>query len=347
MEIIYLGLWKEFACLAGACPSTCCAGWNIVVDEQTILRIQELPSASELREAVLRHIRCNQNGEYCFENRPDGSCSMLRKDGLCRIWHDAGEMLLCNTCRKYPQLIDQEGETMRLSMDASCPVVAEYLWQGDVEWFRIRNVSEEAELGEYQQILQRERYDIHTCLERRRERESCQKLREYAEGCAGNDVLKSRINIYEIFWDVMEGCLDLLLQSPEMPYLAGCFDYFEDWCEERFVEDLRSFAEIWRRELCRFASNYIPYRLFGLSFSDSKVQEEDRASVVLGELNLLYIISFSRFHILEGVTESQMVENINWVYRFTAHGQKRQQRVKEWFVENQERLEVFFHAFYL
>ena len=30
--------YKEFVCAAGDCPDTCCAGWDVVVDEETAAR---------------------------------------------------------------------------------------------------------------------------------------------------------------------------------------------------------------------------------------------------------------------------------------------------------------------
>lgn len=345
MKMIYLGLWGDFVCRAGACPSTCCAGWNIVVDEQTIARIRELPTALELREVILRHIHC-KNGEYRFENRTDGRCSMLREDGLCRIWHEAGEALLCNTCRKFPQLIDREGETIRLSMDASCPVVAEYLWREKIEWFCVQNVPDEA--GRTAEVsAKKKRCDAFVWTRTQKDRESCEKLRRKLKDSKEYNEVKSGLNVPEVLWDVMEGCLNLLLQSPEISYLEGSFDYFEDWSEERFISGWHNLSEIWRQDLRRFAANYVLYRMFGLSFSDSRVEEEDRIPQLLGELSLFYITFFSRFQVMPEISEAQVVENINWVYRFTAHGLERQRRVTNWFVENRRKLELFFDIFYL
>ena len=32
-----------FSCLAGACPHSCCIGWEVVLDEDTVRRYQQLP----------------------------------------------------------------------------------------------------------------------------------------------------------------------------------------------------------------------------------------------------------------------------------------------------------------
>ena len=34
MEITRPDYYKDFSCIAGACPDTCCAGWQIMIDEK-------------------------------------------------------------------------------------------------------------------------------------------------------------------------------------------------------------------------------------------------------------------------------------------------------------------------
>ena len=36
MEITRPDYYKEFSCIAGACPDTCCAGWQIVIDDKSL-----------------------------------------------------------------------------------------------------------------------------------------------------------------------------------------------------------------------------------------------------------------------------------------------------------------------
>ena len=38
MEITRPDYYKEFSCIAGACPDTCCAGWQIVIDDKYDIR---------------------------------------------------------------------------------------------------------------------------------------------------------------------------------------------------------------------------------------------------------------------------------------------------------------------
>ena len=40
MQFTFPNYYKEFSCIAGACPDTCCAGWQIVIDDQTLKKYQ-------------------------------------------------------------------------------------------------------------------------------------------------------------------------------------------------------------------------------------------------------------------------------------------------------------------
>ena len=134
MGYYYLGLYKDFSCMAGDCPSTCCAGWRIRIDKEAMERFQALPD-HKLRDDILQHVR--KKGQDCyFANRSDGSCAMLDPDGLCRIQRNTEEQMLCVTCRKFPRLAGRVNGDLWMSMAASCPVVAKYLLQQPVSFYR-------------------------------------------------------------------------------------------------------------------------------------------------------------------------------------------------------------------
>ena len=35
MNYLAVDLFRDFECIADACPNTCCAGWGITIDEST------------------------------------------------------------------------------------------------------------------------------------------------------------------------------------------------------------------------------------------------------------------------------------------------------------------------
>ena len=41
MNYLTVDLYKDFKCIASACPNTCCAGWRIIIDEATCKKMAE------------------------------------------------------------------------------------------------------------------------------------------------------------------------------------------------------------------------------------------------------------------------------------------------------------------
>ena len=92
--------YDAFRCIAGACPQTCCAAWEIVVDpdaQDAYLRLRH-PLAQKLR----RVMRVDADGDTYFA-QSDGRCPFLCADGLCELQRTLGAQSLCRTCRDFPR----------------------------------------------------------------------------------------------------------------------------------------------------------------------------------------------------------------------------------------------------
>lgn len=92
--------YDAFRCIAGACPQTCCAAWEIVVDpdaQDAYLRLRH-PLAQKLR----RVMRVDADGDTYFA-QSDGRCPFLCADGLCELQRTLGVQSLCRTCRDFPR----------------------------------------------------------------------------------------------------------------------------------------------------------------------------------------------------------------------------------------------------
>lgn len=329
MTCYYLDLYSDFTCLAGRCPSTCCAGWKIVVDQAAKRRFEEL-DREELRRDILEHI-LEKDGEYRFENRADGSCSMLDTDGLCRIQRQLDEEALCNTCRKFPRLTARVDKDIWLSMAASCPVVAAYLWSRKAGWVRQeknreRNVVDWQIFQPVAEGMALYRKYCERVGEQRQQH--CRDLGGKRESAA----IRENWYRFELFLDLADGCLEIMSEFREQTYLEGSFTYFEQ--EDREVldilNDMEEFAAVWQKDFFHFADNYLPYRLFGRYLEYQDEDANHRYCQVMGELSLLYLILFSRYHTWN-MTEKDIVEVINWVYRFCVHGVHSSGKVSELF----------------
>ena len=113
--------YGEFRCLAGACPHSCCVGWEVVIDEDTALRYFQEPGP--LGERLRAAIQVDEEGEFCFPLR-GGRCPFLDEKALCEIHRQLGEEATSATCREHPRFTEDYGPLREISLAASCPAAA-------------------------------------------------------------------------------------------------------------------------------------------------------------------------------------------------------------------------------
>ena len=126
MEITKPDYYDEFACLAGKCPDTCCANWEVVIDPESDAFYSQVPGelGQKLRDAIVEI-----EGERCF-GLEKGLCRLLRPDGLCPIQAELGEEHLCKICGKYPRFSTEIGMRREIGLSLSCPEAARLILTG-------------------------------------------------------------------------------------------------------------------------------------------------------------------------------------------------------------------------
>ena len=116
--------YDAFRCIAGACPQTCCAAWEIVVDpdaQDAYLRLRH-PLAEKLRHVM----RVDADGDTYFA-QTDGRCPFLCADGLCELQRTLGAQSLCRTCRDFPRWEVLLCDRVEQGLSLACPEAARQL----------------------------------------------------------------------------------------------------------------------------------------------------------------------------------------------------------------------------
>ena len=108
----------DFRCLASDCPDTCCAGWEIVVDDVSADRFRAMEDAMGKR---LQQSLCTVDGETQLKRHPDGRCVLLNDRNLCDLYAMYGEGALCRTCRLHPRFVADYGARREVMPGLSCP----------------------------------------------------------------------------------------------------------------------------------------------------------------------------------------------------------------------------------
>jgi len=98
MKEIFPNYYKKFKCIADKCKHSCCIGWEIDIDEDTM----ELYNCLEGEFA--EKIRANIEGEVPqFILKEGERCPFLNKNGLCDIILTLGEDAICDICHLHPR----------------------------------------------------------------------------------------------------------------------------------------------------------------------------------------------------------------------------------------------------
>ena len=135
--------FEDFKCVAAECEDTCCAGWAIMIDEETLEKYKNMEGAFGNR---LRNSIDWENGSFCqYEKR----CAFLNEDNLCDLHLEAGEHMLCDTCRDYPRHMEEFEGVREGSLSLSC-IEAAKLILGCKEPVQFIHFEDEVEDEEYE-----------------------------------------------------------------------------------------------------------------------------------------------------------------------------------------------------
>lgn len=118
MHTIKTNNYDQFHCIAGDCPQSCCLGWQIVIDDDSLEKYENFPGpfAGRLFNSI-------DWEEGCFK-QCGRRCEMLNDDNLCDLQIEGGEEALCETCRRYPRHIEEFEGVREYSLSLSCPEAA-------------------------------------------------------------------------------------------------------------------------------------------------------------------------------------------------------------------------------
>ena len=108
MITYYPDYYKDFKCISSSCRHTCCAGWEIDVDEEALERFMSVPS-------IAAHIK---DSSIVLDDKE--RCPFLREDGLCRMILEYGEDFLCDICTEHPRFYNNCGDHWEAGLGLVC-----------------------------------------------------------------------------------------------------------------------------------------------------------------------------------------------------------------------------------
>lgn len=115
MKEYVLNYYSEFKCIADKCKHTCCAGWEICIDKDTLDAYKI--NNSTFSQTLKRGVNFKKSK---FRHTKNKRCAFLNDKGLCDIITNIGEENLCQVCRDHPRFRSFFDDRIELGLGFCC-----------------------------------------------------------------------------------------------------------------------------------------------------------------------------------------------------------------------------------
>lgn len=126
MKLVTPSFYKDFECIAGECPDSCCQGWEVDADKESLAYYKTI--SGEIRERIDTVLDKDEFNNTIFRLTKNKRCPFLNDDNLCDMHIAIGGEHTPFTCRTFPRFINDFGGTREMGISFSCPVASDMMW---------------------------------------------------------------------------------------------------------------------------------------------------------------------------------------------------------------------------
>ena len=108
--------YQKFKCIADKCRHSCCIGWEIDIDSETLPKY--LSATHGYAASIKQTIDMDETPH--FRLLEGERCPHLREDGLCKIILQSGENYLCEICREHPRFYNDTTHGKEVGLGLCC-----------------------------------------------------------------------------------------------------------------------------------------------------------------------------------------------------------------------------------
>ena len=116
MKYITPAYYRDFKCIASACRHSCCIGWEVDIDADTLRAYESMSDhyGERIRDSIDRY------DEPHFRLSAGDRCPHLSECGLCNIITECGESALCQICSDHPRYRGFYDGVTEIGLGLSC-----------------------------------------------------------------------------------------------------------------------------------------------------------------------------------------------------------------------------------
>jgi len=121
MKIVTPDYYSGFRCIAGACRHSCCVGWEIDIDPDSLKRFAGI--GGDMGRRLRENIETSSDGAH-FKMGADERCPFLNREGLCDLITELGEESLCDICADHPRFRNYFSDRTEIGLGLCCEEAA-------------------------------------------------------------------------------------------------------------------------------------------------------------------------------------------------------------------------------
>lgn len=117
MKLIAPDYYNKFSCIADKCTHSCCIGWEIDIDPDTLHKYSQINGAfgKRLRDSI------SSDETPCFKLLGEEErCPFLNGSGLCDIILNLGEEYLSQICTDHPRFRNYMSDRVEIGLGMCC-----------------------------------------------------------------------------------------------------------------------------------------------------------------------------------------------------------------------------------
>ena len=132
MKTIAPNYYTKFHCIADKCRHSCCIGWEIDIDEDTLDFYQSI--GGDFGKKLCENIENDGESAHFSLVGKEERCPFLKENGLCEMILTLGEDALCDICREHPRFYHVLSDRDEVGLGLCCEEAARLIlsWEGDI-----------------------------------------------------------------------------------------------------------------------------------------------------------------------------------------------------------------------
>lgn len=123
MTTITPDYYKDFKCIADKCRHSCCVGWEIEIDDNTLAKYENVDGEFAIK--LKSNIEFDESPHFKLDR--EEQCPFLNLNGLCDIITNLGGDMLCQICRDHPRFRNFYDGFVEIGLGLCCEAAAEII----------------------------------------------------------------------------------------------------------------------------------------------------------------------------------------------------------------------------